>query len=406
MKINTIIIGVLVLLLLACNDKQENTSLAFESSNLNSSKTDTLQVGTKIQLDITKLEQNNTYTIICKNSLNNTIKTFTKKEGQNFLDLPKEISYKKGLLWVEIFKDQNKIFEKKYYLLPQSKVQNLENYFGQKFMDLDISPNPQIISLLLDKYDNTTSPEFPIIYTLNQEKNTKVLEIKNPQNICIYDDTDVKKTGEKSVSIHYQNIFSEEEIYYITSGFAENFMINAELENNLADGNSLYTLKTNVIKDKYGNILEDGSVVSFTIKNNFTNYSIEATTINGIAETRILHPEKSQKIQISANCKPYAKSNTIDLNFNTAIQKLPYQQTKNGIHIGPIATILGNYVAENTPVFIEVQNVQNSSKICYEVRSTNGFANFTWPPNLKAGEYMVKLSCLGFIEKPFKIALK
>jgi len=80
-----------------------------------------------------------------------------------------------------------------------------------------------------------------------------------------------------------------------------------------ADGKGLSTLTTAVIRDQFGSIIKNGTIVSFLLKRGFNTLKIYKETINGIAQIQCLHPEKAQKLEILASIKGFAKSNIINI---------------------------------------------------------------------------------------------
>lgn len=82
-----------------------------------------------------------------------------------------------------------------------------------------------------------------------------------------------------------------------------------------ADGKGLSTLTTAVIKDQFGNIIKNGTLVSFLLKSGYNTLKIYEKTINGIAQIKCLHPNKAQNFEVLASINGLAKSNTINITY-------------------------------------------------------------------------------------------
>ena len=83
----------------------------------------------------------------------------------------------------------------------------------------------------------------------------------------------------------------------------------------MADGKELTTLSTTIIKDRYGNTIENGTLVSFILKNNNSAINAYGKTINGIAKTQILHPKKPEKYMAIAFIAGFANSNELIIEY-------------------------------------------------------------------------------------------
>jgi len=223
------------------------------------------------------------------------------------------------------------------------------------------------------------------------------------KNISAYD-----KSGRIILSSRSQGFNSKEYDITVYPTVATNFDITANRVHNYADGNQLTTLSTSVLRDTYGNIVSDGTLVYFTIENNFGNKTTTtATTINGIAKAKVLHPTKKENWIINASVSGFANSNTIDLLFEQAVSdfEIAYKNESKSVLVGPIQSFMKQSIPDGLDVSL---TIYNKDSIVYEktTQSMDGIASFNLKKvQLPKGRYDIKIETAGIIKHLTGIAL-
>ena len=105
---------------------------------------------------------------------------------------------------------------------------------------------------------------------------------------------------------------------------ATNFLISWDRNHEYADGNQLTEFSTSVIKDEFENIIADGTMVEFLIHTE-ENHLLKtyASTINGIAKAKMLHPDSPQTWNVKAYVPGVAESSTIELTYQPILEDFP-----------------------------------------------------------------------------------
>lgn len=244
---------------------------------------------------------------------------------------------------------------------PLKEAAHLEVYIGPTTMNAGSRQSAMTTVMPTDKYDNILKDGHSAI--IQNSINGKGIEKSLPTKdgvIHMYHDAP-KKKGNVYVSIDDDPVSSEEYTYQINAGPPALIEISVEPQHNYADGSTPLTIMTNVIKDAYGNIVENGTLVTFSIMDSADKISkAYAYTIDGIAKGLFLHPSFSTSWDIIA----YAgnqNSNQLQIKFETVIEALPLEINSAGtITVGPIESYMGQLIPDGLPIIIEIEKHDKS----------------------------------------------
>ncbi|AUX18379.1 hypothetical protein B0A78_00655 [Flavobacterium columnare NBRC 100251 = ATCC 23463] len=184
-----------------------------------------------------------------------------------------------------------------------------------------------------------------------------------------------------------------------------NFSIDYTRPHLFADGNQITKLFTNTIKDKFGNIISDATQVNFLITNSKgSQLTTQGTTLEGVANAQILHPDHKEKYTIKAFVNGMAESNVISINYKEVTTKIPYQFIGNRhLKIGPIKSYMGQLTPDGIAV---ITKVYRKNKLIAEMKENTmkGIVNFNFQKEeFRADTYSFEISVLGKTIKTQKI---
>ncbi|RVU90922.1 hypothetical protein EH230_08435 [Flavobacterium columnare] len=183
------------------------------------------------------------------------------------------------------------------------------------------------------------------------------------------------------------------------------FSINYTRPHFFADGNQITTLSTSTIKDKFGNIVSDGTQINFLIKNSKGIFlTTQGNTIKGIATTQILHPDHKEKYNVKAFVNGMAESNTINIDYKNITVQIPYKFINNRtLTVGPIRSYMEQLVPDGIAVSV---NVYRKKNLVAEIKENTlkGIAYFNFQEEeFRADAYSFEISVLGKTIKTQKI---
>jgi len=268
--------------------------------------------------------------------------TFTKYAGSvAYCLFQNEKSLQKGVF--RLLSDTTNIGSIENYLGPRSIVANERDYT----MLVSI-PTDSLGNLLPDGTEIELKTQFKNSITKNTERLSSGFAWKRiPAPL---------QTGRISTGSTLQKVSSKELIADIFPDLAQDFTISVNSNHNYADGNEIITFQTTQIKDKQGNIITDGTLVAFIIQDDLGAYwQTNATTINGFAFAKTLHPQSPSRWKIRATISGIAKSPKIDQVFVSILDSIPVNIQRNRqLVVGPLTSYLGQFVQDGISVSMQI----------------------------------------------------
>lgn len=296
-----------------------------------------------------------TTNLYISNSYGNTVlKPIVHTSNTISYHFPSFISEKTG--WIDwSLTEDLKNHKGKFYIHPKKKVSKIETYIGPPSLEAGYDDYAMLVAIPLDTFNNPLEKGTPITLEksfLNQQ------DLKNIyfNGMIAYDLVDTKtKSGRLFMCVTCKNKTSKELSLEIYPNVPTNFKIKTHTVHNYADGNQLVKFTTSIIKDKYNNIVTNGSLVNFIVKNNNGNYfQTFGTTIHGIASAQLMHPDHAQTWNIQGFVDNISKSKKIALTFKSAVSnfEVNYNAIKKEINIGPFKSFMNQFIPDGLAVTI------------------------------------------------------
>ena len=181
------------------------------------------------------------------------------------------------------------------------------------------------------------------------------------------------------------------------AGWPEPFGVSVVGEPGAADGRQTVLLRTSVLKDRFGNVLSDGTRVTFLVEGpNAQRRSAPTYTIGGVAEVPLQAPSEPGTVAIAAVVHDVA-SDTIQVAFTPgpAVGDIPVTVEKTAdyrgliLRAGPLLGALAQYAPDGTPVEFRLTDPTGNREVVSGV-TQNGFAQVELRPSaLRVGSYTV-----------------
>jgi hypothetical protein len=182
------------------------------------------------------------------------------------------------------------------------------------------------------------------------------------------------------------------------------FKISATRPHNYADGNQITTFTTSILKDKQNNVISDGTFVTFFITNSEGNIlKTTGTTIDGVATSKMIHPDYADRWNIKAYVDGMAESNNISLNYKQVIEDfdVAFSDQNRTVIVGPLQSFMQQMIPDGLHVKLKIY--QNEKLINTITKTSfNGYVNFKLKPAIyNNGTYNFSIETAG-ISKEFK----
>ena len=393
---------------ISCSEKQETAAIAHNfDAKLLTEKVDYI-AGETIQLNF-QTEGKTDFKMLISNAYGASILRPEKNGVELLFSIPKNYSRKSGPCNWSLFASGEVIQEGILKIAPKIHAEpTLETYFGPRSITAGDEDYSMLIAVTTDPFDNVYPEDTEVLFKLQFLSKISDDTIRSKDLISWKNIYATKKAGRILVNTSYKEVTSKELTTIVFPSLAETFLIEAERNHTFADGNQIMKFRSEVIRDKYDNIVSDGTMVNFIIKNSKgAILSTMAPAINGISKATMLHPSEKETWQITAFVTGAAKSNTIDISFETAISdfELNFSDDNRVITVGPIESFMNQLVPDGILIQLDMYNEVGSYVATKKRSSIKGFGTIELPVEYHPkGKYHLVLKAAG-IRKEFDVIL-
>lgn len=342
-----------------------------------------------------------TPSLYVSNSYGSTIIKPNIESGTINYQIPQSISNKTGFVNWKLL--SNSSLSGTFNIISIQKTTSLETYLGPPSIQAGGTDYSMLVVIPTDSFDNPLADDTKVTVKhlfLDNQSNEDVLIKNRIAYKNIYSET---KTGRILVSSECIGLNSKEYTVNVMPAIPTGFVISSKRNHEYADGNQITTFSTSIIKDKYGNIVSDGTFVEFFISNNSKHIlKTSGTSINGIALAKMIHPDHEDQWTVKAFVEGMAESNQIELVYNPIISDFNtvFSKSNRAITVGPLKSFMNQMVPDGLEVSLSVY--ENDIKIETLTKSSfEGYATFKLDNNnFPNKNYMFKIKTAG-IEKTY-----
>jgi hypothetical protein len=360
---------------------------------------DSLFAGSKLSI---KLPQN---TPNCQLLLNSSWGTWWLDLSKYEFNIPDSVMMQSGLLDISLFYDKNLIAEAQIFIKPLQPNEPLETFLGSKSIIADGGEHWSMITAIpTDKFINPVYEITPVHFSFKRPNGTSEdYDIPTKHLVSFKKIYSQQKVGKTIISIKAANAAGKEKELLEISGYPRPFNIENDELYLYADARQYFKLKTGIIKDKFENVVSNGTLVSINIKDtDGSNRQLTSYTIGGIARLMVQNPNKAGTMQISANIYGDVESNQLNIKFQETIKdfKISYNKQTEVLKIGPLIGAMGQYIADGA----EVEVILNPRQENLKALVIEGYAKL----NLKQEQHPIGQMTIRFagIEKRINIQLE
>ncbi|MEM7380719.1 MAG: hypothetical protein AAF361_05915 [Bacteroidota bacterium] len=341
--------------------------------------------------------------LLFENALGGTLLRPETQENILKFSLPLPYSQKAGLSRWKLLEGQKEIISGQIHISSSPEEQPLlEAYLGPPSLMAGDKDFAMLVTIPTDRYDNPLTSNWPISLKQNKEGLEKSDSIFTQDLLSWKRINTVKRSGPLFVSAATELSQTKEFQTFIYPANPIDFEIMTDLVHNYADGNQIMQLKTSVLRDEFGNTSSDGTLVEFHIQTDSGSIlSSTATTINGVATAKMLHPEHASEWEITAFVAGAAKSNSLSVQFQSIFNDFDVQILEKGrlLRVGLLKSYLGQIVPDGFQVVLTVWSEDNEAE-SLATNSRNGYAEFKLDVDAyPSGLYQLELVSGGVIKK-------
>ncbi|WP_299778964.1 hypothetical protein [uncultured Formosa sp.] len=319
--------------------------------------------------------------LYCANSYGSTLVTATLKKNTREYLIPKNITKKTGLInW--------KLLNKSHFLSgqirinPKQEVATMETYIGPPSIQAGGTDYTMLVVIPTDSLDNPLA-EHTLVKAKHQFLASEETHDIFTKHLIAYKNINSKQeSGRMLVSSESLGINSKEFTINVAAAIPTDFSISASRPHEYADGNQITTFSTSVIKDKQNNVVSDGTFVTFFITNQKQDIlKTTGTTIDGIAQSKMIHPDFKDTWSVKAYIEGMSESNTILLSYKQVIEdfEVLFSNKNRTLTVGPLQSFMKQMIPDGLQVKLNIYN--NGALINTLIKTSfNGYVSFNLKP--------------------------
>jgi len=396
-----------ILFALGCSSKKEEAPRTVPIKvSLVTQKTN-YKAGDSIRLVFTADQQSENIKLHVKNAFGTLLLPYQKQNDQIVFILPTNFTRKAGLCFWKLIQENETLLKGNIDIIPMTeKGTNMETYFGPRSITAGDNDYSMLVIAPTDVYDNTVSNGTEV--TIKTQFLEKISDIKVATNnlMAWYNVRSPQKSGRILVTALCNGTTSNELTTIVFPANSTDFKINAIMDHNFADGNQIIKFKSDKIKDEFGNVVSDGTLVTFMIKNQKDAYLYTVgTTIDGVVEARTLHPSAASEWNIQAYITGASKSDAINVSFKTAIAdyEIYFSKGNRNIDIGPLKSFMKQLVPDGILVQLDIYSSTGEFIETKKTTTKKGVSNiFLSPEYLPDGTYKLIIEAAGIKKEIIK----
>ena len=293
-----------------------------------------------------------------RNAYGTTMIPAEYKNGKAVFMLPKNYRRIVGPCYWELINRNKTYLKGEIYIYANAKNKTLiESYLGPPSILAGGRDYSMMVIVPTDLYDNPVDEGTDIDFSYHYENKKMDRALKTEDLIGWTNIYSGMETGRILTYSSSNGTSSKEFTTIVRPNKAANFTISYKRVHDFADGNQVITFTTSIIRDDYGNVVSDGTLVTFTIiDSDGKQLHCIGTTLSGVAQGKMLHPVKREFWTIQAYVSGTGESNTISVDFKKAIYdyEVTYTEGNRNIKVGTIKSFMNQLVPDGLPVSLYI----------------------------------------------------
>jgi hypothetical protein len=291
------------------------------------------------------------------NSWGNYFIKTTELNGTHTLFLPDSLTRQAGLNKIKFLADGFFSKEKTLLIEPNKVSEPLESYIGSKSIEADGGKSWAMITAIpQDSFFNLAPTGTKVVFNYAKPDGSFYHKTSKTAFGVAFDRINSGyKIGKTKIGVNSEGISGKEKELIEIAGAPVDFRIETQIVYPTADSRQNFTLQTGILKDKFGNIVANGTLVNFYVEDvEGDQRKVSAYTFDGRAKVDLRNPNLEGKIAIQAEVGNTAMSNKLSLNFKRFIKDLPVSCDSSKVMIGPLVGALNQYVSDGSEVEITI----------------------------------------------------
>lgn len=272
-------------------------------------------------------------------------------------------------------------------VIPHEAVEPLVPLVGARSITADGKKWAMTVIVPHDKFGNAIADGTAFTQTVQHPDNVVVTERRISQHLLTWWRVTSRTTsGTATIAVNGDGVYGREADLLEVPGWPVPFELTTTAVDPVADGRGLVLVETAVLKDEYGNVLPDGTVVKFIVNDESV---VTGVTVDGSAEITLQSPKQAQTFSVVGEL--YSTISTpLEITFLPQIETFDlhakFDADLNAIIIdaGPLLGRFDQFIADGTPADI-VLNLNDGVRLTTTTTSEDGYINAQIPLDQNIG---------------------
>ena len=292
---------------------------------------------------------------------------------QMLFSFPEDLCQRSGKVKVKACYDNRILDETSFEILPLQADHKMEAFIGPKSIGVDHNINAMMVCYAEDRFGNSIKEGSSFTFQYQSYGEAAQLYETRSKHMLAYKFFDHPKKPRKiliGANSGQANIMEQELNFF--NGPPENVKFELIDYYPFADDRHLIHLRSLPVKDMYGNLVADGTMLEFIVKENEQLVgAYKAYTISGLANVFIKNPNHPTTYSISTNQS--SAEAIMTLQFEETISSCPLKKENGYLIIGPVIAHLDQFVSDGTNIEVTIDEVKEVLQL------ENGLARLKLP---------------------------
>ena len=368
-------------LLLSCGDKEPiKTTNQFGSAEILFDK-ENIKAGDKINIIDVKTDgivDGEELNLLVSNKWGVKVLTSQLKNDKASFDLLELNFQERGEIEFILTTEQKVLDRHKLEILPLSGDSLIESFLGPKTIFVGGEEKTMLTNVTTDKYGNPILDGSKVNYSIRfPGEKSYTREVEADHLVSFIQLKSKEEIGKIIIGANCDKGSIREQEIRVIPGYPTKFRVEVVEWFPYADSRQTVWIRTDVIRDSFGNVIADGTMVSFMVKANSKIINeYKSFTVGGIANVYLENPPTETSWEVFAQSDNENRSNSIKLDFESNIESIAfdYDRRKHSVFVGPITSKLGQFVNDGTEVSLIIS--KGESEILLENEALDGFCEF------------------------------
>ena len=293
-------------------------------------------------------------------------------------DLSNILFQERGDIEFILTAEQTVLDRHKLEILPFAGDSLVESYLGPKTIFVGGAERTMLTNVTTDKYGNPVADGSRVDYSIRYPGEKAYRQtIRTEELVSFIQLYSKEKIGKIIIGANSDKASIREQEVRVIPGSPTQISIEIVEWFPYADSRQTVWLRSDVIRDSFGNVVADGSMISFVvigdgkIINEYKSY-----TVSGISNIYIENPPSETSWSVFAKTNDENISNVLSLDFESNIESVAfdYDRSNHSISVGPITSNLGQFVNDGTAINLTIKNGEDETIL--ENETLDGFCEF------------------------------